>query len=149
MKNIIILVLYCLSIPVLCSQDLQGAWESTQTNEEGVEIQHIAIFPAILFPKPFSKNPMENLKALGEAVFPPRTINLPTLLNMLRWNQNWLEPVVACLMNLKTVNSTWPIKFGTVLMMELQAIFSGHGLFRAESEMEKLFVAIPLAPEKP
>ena len=44
MKKIVILALYCLSFPVLCSQDLQGAWESTRTNEEEVEIQYIAIF---------------------------------------------------------------------------------------------------------
>ncbi|MCK0161371.1 membrane or secreted protein [Allomuricauda sp. F6463D] len=44
MKKIVILALYCLSFPILLSQNIQGAWESTQTNDEGVEIQYVTIF---------------------------------------------------------------------------------------------------------
>lgn len=43
MKKILFSILSCLSIYAIEAQELQGAWESTQTNGQGEEVHHVTI----------------------------------------------------------------------------------------------------------
>ena len=53
MKHLLFALFGCLSVTAVPSQDLQGAWEMTQTNEQGTEVQCIAIIAGDDIPKAF------------------------------------------------------------------------------------------------
>ncbi|WP_318310751.1 membrane or secreted protein [Flagellimonas crocea] len=46
MKRFVLILLYCTTLTVLSAQDLTGAWEYSETNGDGTEIQHVQIITA-------------------------------------------------------------------------------------------------------
>ena len=55
-----LIALCMLFVPFLHGQDLDGAWLTVASNDEGIQIEHTLTFTDGFFQKPFMKKAMEN-----------------------------------------------------------------------------------------
>nr|WP_297782654.1 membrane or secreted protein [uncultured Allomuricauda sp.] len=49
MKHITLFLLYCLCLNIVSSQNIEGAWTTTESNDEGYQVEHTLIFTASFF----------------------------------------------------------------------------------------------------